>query len=55
MGVGWAVDMVVASLLGADMFDCVYPTRTARFEQLILRITFNVLDLAQRLQDMKEN
>lgn len=30
MGVGWPVDMVVAAVLGADMFDCVYPTRTAR-------------------------
>lgn len=31
MGVGWQVDLVICSLLGADMFDCVYPTRTARF------------------------
>ncbi|VDK41703.1 unnamed protein product [Anisakis simplex] len=31
MGVGWAVDLVICALLGADMFDCVYPTRTARF------------------------
>jgi len=31
MGVGYAVDLVVSSALGADMFDCVYPTRTARF------------------------
>lgn len=31
MGVGYAVDLVVCSALGADMFDCVYPTRTARF------------------------
>ena len=30
MGVGWPVDLVICSLLGADMFDCVYPTRTAR-------------------------
>lgn len=30
MGVGWPVDLVVASILGADMFDCVYVTRTAR-------------------------
>lgn len=30
MGVGWPIDLVVASILGADMFDCVYPTRTAR-------------------------
>jgi len=31
MGVGYALDLVVCSALGADMFDCVYPTRTARF------------------------
>lgn len=31
MGVGFAVDLVVCSALGADMFDCVFPTRTARF------------------------
>jgi len=31
MGVGWQIDLVICALLGADMFDCVYPTRTARF------------------------
>ncbi|KAK6196223.1 hypothetical protein SNE40_001488 [Patella caerulea] len=31
MGVGFAVDLVVCVALGCDMFDCVYPTRTARF------------------------
>ena len=31
MGIGYAVDLVVCVALGADMFDCVYPTRTARF------------------------
>lgn len=31
MGVGMAVDLVVCSALGCDMFDCVFPTRTARF------------------------
>ncbi|XP_046676004.1 queuine tRNA-ribosyltransferase catalytic subunit-like [Homalodisca vitripennis] len=31
MGVGFAVDLVVCVALGADMFDCVFPTRTARF------------------------
>lgn len=31
MGVGYPVDLVVCSALGVDMFDCVYPTRTARF------------------------
>jgi tRNA-guanine family transglycosylase len=31
MGVGYPVDVVICSLLGVDMFDCVYPCRTARF------------------------
>ncbi|CAG0901643.1 unnamed protein product [Cyprideis torosa] len=31
MGVGVAVDLVVCVALGCDMFDCVFPTRTARF------------------------
>ena len=31
MGVGDPLDIVVAVSLGVDMFDCVYPTRTARF------------------------
>lgn len=29
MGVGFAVDLVVCCALGIDMFDCVFPTRTA--------------------------
>ena len=31
MGVGYAVDLIVCVALGVDMFDCVFPTRTARF------------------------
>ncbi|EGX49081.1 hypothetical protein AOL_s00079g35 [Orbilia oligospora ATCC 24927] len=31
MGVGYPEDLVVSVALGADMFDCVWPTRTARF------------------------
>ncbi|CAF0821923.1 unnamed protein product [Rotaria sordida] len=31
MGVGFAIDLVICSALGCDMFDCVFPTRTARF------------------------
>ena len=31
MGIGYAEDLVISALLGADMFDCVFPTRTARF------------------------
>ena len=29
MGVGYALDLVICSALGADMYDCVFPTRTA--------------------------
>lgn len=31
MGVGYPLDIVICSALGADMYDSVYPTRTARF------------------------
>lgn len=31
MGVGYPLDLVVCTALGIDMYDCVYPTRTARF------------------------
>ncbi|PIO62847.1 tRNA-guanine transglycosylase [Teladorsagia circumcincta] len=37
MGVGFPVDLVICSLLGADMFDCVHPTRTARFGTALVR------------------
>ncbi|CAJ0937131.1 unnamed protein product, partial [Mesorhabditis belari] len=37
MGVGHPIDLVICSLLGADMFDCVYPTRTARFGTALVR------------------
>ena len=31
MGVGHPVDLVLSSILGVDMFDCVFATRTARY------------------------
>ena len=31
MGVGYPEDLISCVALGVDMFDCVYPTRTARF------------------------
>lgn len=31
MGVGFPIDILICACLGVDMFDCVYPTRTARF------------------------
>jgi len=37
MGVGYALDLVVCSALGVDQFDCVFPTRTARFGVALVR------------------
>jgi queuine tRNA-ribosyltransferase catalytic subunit len=37
MGVGFANDLVVCVALGIDMFDCVFPTRTARFGCALVR------------------
>jgi len=31
MGIGYAEDCMISAILGADMFDCVFATRTARF------------------------
>ncbi|KAJ1649240.1 Queuine tRNA-ribosyltransferase catalytic subunit 1 [Dispira simplex] len=45
MGVGYAEDLVVCAALGVDMFDCVFPTRTARFGNALTRdggITFKI-------------
>jgi queuine tRNA-ribosyltransferase len=38
MGVGYSEDLVVCSALGVDMYDCVYPTRTARFGTALTRL-----------------
>lgn len=37
MGVGFATDLIICSALGIDMFDCVFPTRTARFGCALVR------------------
>jgi tRNA-guanine family transglycosylase len=37
MGVGYAEDLVVCSALGVDMYDCVFPTRTARVGNALTR------------------
>ena len=36
MGVGYPLDLVVCVALGVDMFDCVFPTRTARFGKALV-------------------
>lgn len=43
MGIGYPEDLVVSVALGADMFDCVWPTRTARFGNAITR--YGVLNM----------
>lgn len=47
MGVGYAVDLVVCVALGCDMFDCVFPTRTARFGSAL--VPWGSLQLKQKL------
>ncbi|XP_034951761.1 queuine tRNA-ribosyltransferase catalytic subunit 1 [Chelonus insularis] len=47
MGVGFAVDIVVCCALGVDMFDCVFPTRTARFGCALTRT--GQLNLKQKI------
>merc|ERR1740123_585718 len=37
MGVGYPLDIVVCVALGVDMFDCVYPVRTAAFGTALVR------------------
>jgi len=31
MGIGYTLDILMCVAMGVDMFDCVYPSRTARF------------------------
>ncbi|GJN66462.1 queuine tRNA-ribosyltransferase [Purpureocillium lilacinum] len=38
MGIGYPEDLVVSVALGADMFDCVWPTRTARFGNAVTKM-----------------
>ncbi|KAA6374091.1 MAG: putative Queuine tRNA-ribosyltransferase catalytic subunit 1 [Streblomastix strix] len=45
MGVGYPVDILICSALGADMFDCVYPARTARFGTALSDVPGGVLKL----------
>ena len=43
MGVGYALDLVLCVALGCDMFDCVFPTRTAVCSSVLLSRTFSLL------------
>ncbi|XP_014481325.1 PREDICTED: probable queuine tRNA-ribosyltransferase isoform X2 [Dinoponera quadriceps] len=53
MGVGFAVDLVVCSALGIDMYDCVFPTRTARFGCGLTRTGQINLKKAQYSRDLR--
>lgn len=53
MGVGYPVDLVVCSCLGVDMFDCVYPTRTARFGTALTRYGNLKLMKAENEKDLR--
>jgi tRNA-guanine family transglycosylase len=44
MGVGYPEDLIVSVALGADMFDCVWPSRTA-VRTIFLNAEVVVLDL----------
>ena len=47
MGVGYPLDLVVCTSLGVDMYDCVYPTRTARFGTALVPEVGGLLKLKQ--------
>ena len=48
MGIGYPVDIVVCSALGADMYDSVFPTRTARFGVALTRFAGGLVKLKKR-------
>lgn len=52
MGVGFATDILVCCALGIDMFDCVFPTRTARFGCALVPKGQLILKQAQYRKDM---
>jgi tRNA-guanine transglycosylase len=52
MGVGYPVDLLVCSALGVDMYDCVWPCRTARFGSAIC--SFGLLQLSKRNQYLND-
>ena len=53
MGVGYPVDLVVCALLGVDMFDCVFATRTARFGTAFTNSGFRKLKSEQNKFDFQ--
>lgn len=53
MGIGYPEDLVVSVALGADMFDCVWPTRTARFGNAITKYGMLKLKGAEHANDFR--
>lgn len=53
MGIGYPLDIVVCSALGADMYDSVYPTRTARFGVALVDAGVMKLKNAAFAKDMR--
>ncbi|KAL1900004.1 hypothetical protein Cpir12675_001109 [Ceratocystis pirilliformis] len=51
MGIGYPEDLVVSVALGADMFDCVWPTRTARFGNAITKHGILKLKISKFMND----
>lgn len=59
MGVGFPIDLIICSSLGVDMFDCVYPCRTARFGTVlvsegilgVIKLTHNIFQTDLRSVD----
>ena len=49
MGVGFALDLVVCSALGVDMYDCVFPSRTARFGSALIMSHPGSLQMKQKV------
>lgn len=53
MGVGYPIDILVCVALGADMFDCVYPCRTARFGTAMVHNGLLKLKLSKYKDDIR--
>ncbi|EEA06892.1 queuine tRNA-ribosyltransferase family protein [Cryptosporidium muris RN66] len=53
MGVGYTVDILICVALGADMFDCVYPCRTARFGTAMVKRGLIKLKLSKYSKDLE--
>jgi tRNA-guanine family transglycosylase len=53
MGVGYPIDLIVCGLLGVDMFDCVFATRTARFGTAFTNEGFHKLKVEKNRFDFR--